>query len=147
MSNAKSITILLVEDNPADVDLVREAFADAKISNHLYVCEDGIDTLDFLYQRNGYEDAPQPDLVMLDLNLPRMGGIEVMQEIAKDENLRTIPIVVMTTSDNEEDIQRSYQNFANCYVKKPLDFAQFFSVVQMIENFWLTVVKLPTNLK
>jgi len=140
-----SINILLVEDNPADVDLTREAFEEAKLRNTLYVCTDGIEALDFLYRRDGYSNVPRPDIILLDLNMPRMSGQEVLIEISKDQNLRAIPLVVLTTSDDEKDIANSYANNANCYITKPVDFTQFFDVVKSIESFWLTVVKLPAT--
>lgn len=139
------INILLVEDNPADVDLTREAFDEAKLCNRLYVCSDGIEAMDFLYQKGNYVDAPRPDIILLDLNMPRMSGQEVLQEISKKEHLRSIPLVVLTTSDDEKDIASSYANSANCYITKPVDFTQFFEVVKSIESFWLTVVKLPAS--
>lgn len=143
MENLTPINILLVEDNPADIDLTKEAFADAKLNNKLYVCEDGVEAMDFLYQRNTYTDVPRPDLILLDLNMPRKTGLEVLEEIYHDKKLLSIPIVILTTSEYEGDITRSYDFCANCYITKPVDFNQFMEVVQKIQNFWLTVVKLP----
>lgn len=144
MISNSPITILLVEDNPADIDLTKEAFEEAKLCNTLYTCADGIEAMDFLHQRNEYTDVPRPDIILLDLNMPRMSGQEVLQAISKEENLRSIPLVVLTTSDDEKDIAASYANSANCYITKPVDFSQFFEVIKSIEDFWLTVVKLPT---
>lgn len=139
------INILLVEDNPADVDLTIEAFQDAKLHNEMFVCGDGLDAQEFLYQRGVYKDKPRPDLILLDLNMPRMNGHEFLQVINKDKLLRSIPIVVLTTSSNEQDVVASYENCANCFITKPVNFGQFFAVIQAIESFWLTVVKLPGN--
>lgn len=140
---AKPIEILLVEDNPGDVRLTKEAFRDNKIKNNMFVAEDGERALDFLYQRNGYEDAIRPDLILLDLNLPKLDGRQVLQEIKEDPRLRRIPVVVLTTSEATEDIVRTYDLHANSYVTKPVDFAQFIKVVHTIEDFWFSVVKLP----
>lgn len=145
MNRIDPVEILLVEDSPADVDLTREAFEEGKLKNNLHVCKDGVEALDYLYQRNGYEDAVRPDLILLDLNMPRMNGHEVMQQLDKDQNLRTIPIVVLTTSDDQWDIVQSYENSANCYITKPVGLNQFMSVIQSIEDFWFSVVKLPRN--
>jgi CheY-like chemotaxis protein len=141
----RPVEILLVEDNPGDVRLTREAFKEAKISNALHVACDGAEALDFLYRRNSHANAPRPDLILLDLNLPKKDGREVLAEVKADTELRRIPIVVLTTSKAEEDIVRSYDLHANCYITKPVDFDQFVEVVKSIEGFWLTVVKLPCN--
>ncbi|HSW08310.1 response regulator [Aquabacterium sp.] len=140
----RAIEILMVEDNPGDVRLTREAFKDGRIWNRLHVVEDGLAALDFLYRRGTHADAPRPDLILLDLNLPRMDGREVLSVIKADPLLRIIPVVVLTTSQAEEDVLRAYHLSANCYVTKPVDFEQFIRVVQAIENFWLTVVRLPS---
>lgn len=137
--------ILLVEDNPGDVDLVREAITDNKVCNDLYVAVDGVEALDFLYRRGRFPEAPRPDLILLDLNLPRKDGREVLAEIKADEHLRRIPVVVLTTSKQEEDILRAYNLSANCYVTKPLDLDQFLHVVKSIDSFWLGIVALPTE--
>lgn len=137
------IEILMVEDNPDDVDLTREALRDVKMINCLHVVEDGVEALSFLRQENGYAGSPRPDLILLDLNLPRKDGREVLAEIKSDENLRRIPVVVLTTSQAEEDIYRTYDLHANCYVQKPVDLEQFVKVVRAFEEFWLTIVKLP----
>ncbi len=137
------IEILLVEDNPGDVDLTREALADAKVRNRLHVVDDGAKAIDFLYKKGEYADAPRPDIILLDLNLPKKDGRQVLEEIKTDPQLTEIPVVILTTSQAEEDILRSYQLHANCYITKPVDFKQFMHVVQLIEDFWLTIVKLP----
>ncbi len=136
------ISILLVEDNPGDVRLTVEALKEGKILNQMAVVADGIEAMDFL--RNS-DNQTRPDLIMLDLNLPRMSGREVLAAIKADEALRRIPVVVLTTSDSEQDILDSYNMHANCYVTKPVDLEQFIKVVRSIEEFWLTVVKLPSN--
>jgi len=138
-----AIEILLVEDNPGDVELTREALATAKISNRLHVVEDGADATDFLFRRGKFADAPEPDIILLDLNLPTKDGRQVLSEIKADPNLAKIPIVVLTTSQADEDILRAYQLHANCYITKPIDFNQFLRIVAAIEEFWLSVVKLP----
>ncbi len=141
----QSIEILLVEDNPGDVDLTREALEDAKVRNCLHVAEDGEEALDFLYKRGKFAGVPRPDLILLDLNLPKKDGREVLKEIKADPELTDIPVVVLTTSQADEDILRAYQLHANCYISKPVNFKQFLTVVKAIEEFWLTVVKLPKN--
>jgi chemotaxis family two-component system response regulator Rcp1 len=137
------IEILLVEDNPADARLTREALRESKISNRLHAVGDGEQALRFLRREGEHADAPRPDLVLLDLNLPRMSGREVLEQVKEDPDLRRIPVVVLTTSEAEEDIVRSYDLHANAYVRKPVDFDQFTEVVRLIEDFWFTVVKLP----
>jgi two-component system, chemotaxis family, response regulator Rcp1 len=139
----KEIEVLLVEDNPGDIQLTKEAFLEGKMHNNLNVVMDGVQAMAFLRKEGKYKDAPRPDLILLDLNLPKMDGREVLAEIKKDEKLMTIPVVILTTSAAEEDIVRTYNLHANCYITKPVDFAQFMNVVQSIENFWLTLVKLP----
>ncbi len=140
---AKCVDILLVEDSPADVRLTQEALKEAKVRNHLYVAEDGVEALDFLRRQGRHGDAPTPDLILLDLNLPCKDGREVLAELKEDPNLRRIPVVILTTSRAEEDILRTYNLHANCYITKPVDLDQFMKVVRSIEDFWLTVVKLP----
>jgi two-component system, chemotaxis family, response regulator Rcp1 len=139
----RAIEILMVEDNPGDVRLTREALKDHKVWNELHVVEDGVLALDFLHHRPPYTEAPRPDLVLLDLNLPRKDGREVLAAIKGDDGLKTIPVVILTTSQAEEDVVRAYKLNANCYVTKPVDFDQFTRIVQAIEHFWLTVVTLP----
>jgi two-component system, chemotaxis family, response regulator Rcp1 len=141
----RMIDILLVEDNPGDVRLTREVFKDSKLRNQLFVCGDGEEALDFLHRRGRHAAVPRPDIVLLDLNLPRKDGREVLAEIKADPRLRTIPIVVLTTSDNDLDILRSYQLYANSYITKPVDLAQFVRVVSSIQDYWLEIVKLPNH--
>ena len=141
--NAKDIEILLVEDNPGDVRLTMEALKDCKMRNTLYVVEDGEEALSFLYKKGKYADAPHPDLILLDLNLPKKNGKEVLLEIKEHPKLKRIPVVILTTSKAEEDILKTYDLHANCYITKPVDFDQFISVVRKIEDFWFTIVKLP----
>lgn len=141
----KPIDILLVEDNPGDVDLAREALHDKKINNRLYVVGDGEAAMDFLHKTNGFEDAPRPDLILLDLNLPRKDGREVLADIKAHSDLKRIPVVVLTTSENEEDILKSYNLHANCYITKPIDLNQFVKVVRSIEAFWFSIVALPPH--
>ena len=143
MENLSVVDVLLVEDDPGDVVLIKEAFEFNKVHNALHIVSDGVEALDFLYRRNGYENARRPDLVLLDLNLPRKDGREVLAEVKTDKSLRTIPIVVLTTSEAEEDILRSYDLHANAYVTKPVDFDRFIEVVRLIDDFFVTVVKLP----
>jgi CheY-like chemotaxis protein len=140
---SKPIEILMVEDNPGDVRLTREALKHGKVSNTMHVVEDGVAALDFLYRRGAYGKAPRPDLILLDLNLPKKNGREVLQEIKQDTHLKTIPVVILTTSQAEEDVLRAYSLHANCYITKPVDFIQFTKIVRTIEEFWLTIVTLP----
>jgi chemotaxis family two-component system response regulator Rcp1 len=139
----KPIEILLVEDNPGDVRLTIEGLKEAKVYNNLHVARDGIEALRFLYQEGPHSDAPRPDLILLDLNLPRKDGREVLAEIKADKSLKRIPVIVLTTSQDEEDIFKTYDLHANCYITKPLDFEQFMHVVQSVEDFWLSVVTFP----
>lgn len=137
------IDILLVEDSPGDVGLTKEALRESKVKNSLNVVSDGIEALAFLRKQGRYAGAPRPDLILLDLNLPRKDGREVLEEIKNDPRLKAIPVVVLTTSAAEQDIVRSYNLHANSYVTKPVDFDQFLRVVHVIEDFWLAIVKLP----
>ena len=139
----RPIEILMVEDNPGDVRLTREALKGGKVLNQLHVVEDGVAALDFLYRRAPHQNAIRPDLILLDLNLPKMDGREVLSRIKSDDALKVIPVVVLTTSQAEEDVLRAYRLSANCYVTKPVDLYQFNRIVQAIEEFWLTVVSLP----
>lgn len=141
----KPIEILLVEDNPGDVRLTIEALKDAKVVNHLSVAKDGIEALALLHREGPYADAARPDLILLDLNLPLKDGREVLAEIKSDEHLKRIPVVILTTSTAEEDILKTYNLHANCYISKPVDLDQFIGVVRSIEDFWFTVVKLPNG--
>jgi chemotaxis family two-component system response regulator Rcp1 len=137
------IEILLVEDNPGDVRLTVEALKDAKVHNNLHVAEDGVEAMVFLRREGKYADAPRPDLILLDLNLPKKDGREVLAEIKGDPDLRRIPVVILTISQDEEDILRSYNLHANCYITKPVNLSQFLKVVKSVEEFWFTIVKLP----
>lgn len=141
----RAIEILMVEDNPGDVRLTREALKGGKIWNQLHVVEDGVAALNFLRRSAPHEDAPRPDLILLDLNLPKKDGREVLATIKADESLKLIPVVILTTSQAEEDVIKAYALNANCYVTKPVDFLQFTRIVQAIESFWLTVVTLPPS--
>jgi chemotaxis family two-component system response regulator Rcp1 len=137
------IEILLVEDNPGDVRLTIEALKEGKVANKINVAADGIEALAFLRREGKYENAPKPDLILLDLNLPKKNGREVLAEIKMDSRLKCIPVVILTSSQAEKDIVTTYNLHANCYITKPVDFGQFIDVVKSIENFWFTVVKLP----
>lgn len=141
----KPIEILLVEDNPGDVRLTKEALKEAKVINNLTVLKDGVEALAFLRQEGPYAAAKRPHLILLDLNLPRKDGREVLAQIKADDALRRIPVVVLTTSEDEQDVLKSYNLHANCYVTKPVDLERFIKVVQSIEDFWLGIVVLPAN--
>ena len=139
----KPVEILLAEDNPGDVMLTRKALEQGKLANNLHVTTDGVDALEFLRQDGEYEDAPRPDLILLDLNMPRKDGQEVLEELRADDELRRIPVVVLTSSESKEDIVRSYELNANAYLTKPVDFDGFVEIVNRLENFWFQVVKFP----
>jgi chemotaxis family two-component system response regulator Rcp1 len=139
----KPVDILLIEDNPGGVDLAREALDDSKMNNMLYVVADGEEALEFLYKQGQYMQAPRPDLIILDLNLPKKDRREVLAEIKADDRLRRIPVVILTTSRAEKDVLKTYNLHANCYVTKPLDLEQFLHVVRSIQSFWLSIVVLP----
>ncbi len=141
-SAPRAVEILLVEDSPSDTELTVEALKEAKIQNHLSIVEDGVDAMDFLRRRGRFAGAPRPDFIMLDLNLPRKDGREVLAEMKSDPDLKAIPVVVLTTSSAEQDVHRAYQLDANCYITKPVDFDQFLNVVRSIESFWLLIVTL-----
>ena len=141
--NGRQIEILLVEDSPGDIRLTQEALADAKIHNRMSVVNDGIQALEFLCNEGDNPDAPRPDLILMDLNMPRMDGRECLEKIKADEKLKSIPVVILTTSEAERDIAQSYQLQANCYISKPVDLDQFIEVVAAIEQFWFSIVKLP----
>ena len=145
LQTLNSIEILLIEDSPSDANLTMQSLQQAKITNRLHWVEEGEAAMDFLYQRGEYINAPRPDLIVLDLNLPGMDGREILADVKADPDLRRIPVVVLTTSSNEEDVFRSYDLNANCYVTKPFNVQQFIQVVQLISDFWLTAVKLPTE--
>jgi two-component system, chemotaxis family, response regulator Rcp1 len=138
-----AIDVLLVEDSPGDVRLTREAFKDAKVKVNLHVANDGAEAMEFLLRTGKHESAPRPDLVLLDLNLPKKNGREVLTDIKQSEALRSIPVVILTTSAADADIERSYHSYANCYISKPVSLEGFLEVVKSIDSFWLTVVKLP----
>ncbi len=139
----RPIEILLVEDSPSDTDLTIEALHEGQIPSNLSHVEDGVEAMEFLNRKNTYADAPRPDLILLDLNLPRKDGREVLEELKSDPDLRTIPVVVLTTSKDDQDVVQAYQLQANCYIAKPVDFIQFVNVVRAIEHFWLEVATLP----
>ncbi|MFC4447549.1 response regulator [Halorussus aquaticus] len=141
----EAIEILLVEDNPGDVRLTKEALKQGDVLNNLHVVKDGVEAMAFLRREGEYEGTPQPDLILLDLNLPRKDGTEVLEEIDEDRELRRIPVVVLTSSEAEEDIAKSYELHANAYITKPVDIDQFIEVAQNLEQFWLSIVKLPPN--
>ena len=137
------IEILLVEDNPGDVLLTQESLSDSKVNNTLHVVKDGVEAMAFVRRQREYADRPRPDLILLDLNLPRMDGREVLEELKSDEDLRRIPVVILTTSSQQDDVVQAYNAHANCYITKPIDLEQFMKVVRTIESFWLEIVKLP----
>ena len=139
------IEILMVEDSPSDVFLTKEAIKEAKLLNNLHVVQDGVEAMDFLRKQNQFTKVPRPDLILLDLNLPRKDGREVLAEVKTDAKLKSIPIVVLTSSEADEDILKAYGLHANCYITKPVDFGRFKEVVRSIENFWLTIVTLPKH--
>jgi two-component system response regulator len=143
--DATPIEILLVEDNPGDARLTREALKDSKVRNNLSVVGDGVDALRYLRHEGEFASAPRPDIILLDLNLPRLDGREVLREIKIDEMLRRIPVVILTTSDDEHDILAAYDLYANCYITKPVDFQRFIQIVKTIENFWFSIVRLPPD--
>ena len=145
MNTFNSVNILLVEDNPGDVRLTKEAFKEAKVNNNLHIVSDGVEALDFLRRKGKYIGAPRPDIILLDLNMPKKNGREVLAEIKADPDLMRIPVLVLTISQAEEDILKSYNLHANCYIQKPVDINKFIDVVKSIEGFWLTIVKLPSG--
>ena len=142
---SEDIQILLVEDNPGDVRLTVEALRGARVANELHVVGNGEEAIDYLRKRGAHVDAPRPDIVLLDLNLPRLDGRDVLADIKSDPELATIPIIVLTSSTAEADIQRSYELHANCYISKPVDFTEFFAAVRSLEGFWLKIVRLPAR--
>jgi chemotaxis family two-component system response regulator Rcp1 len=144
-STVRPREILLIEDSPSDADLAREALGQGKILNNLHFVEDGVEAMKFLRRKEPYLRVPRPDLILLDLNLPKKTGVEVLTEIKTDQSLRLIPVVILSTSAAQEDIIQSYSLHANCYITKPVDFVQFTKVIMLIEEFWLAVVQLPVN--
>ncbi len=143
MENLKIVEILLIEDNPGDAWFTQAALKGGKLRNNLHMVYDGAEASDFLFKRNQYSNAPRPDLIILDLNLPKKNGQEVLAEIKADPSLKSIPVIVLTISKAEEDIIRSYKLHANCFLNKPIDLNKFLEVVKSIEDIWLTIVKLP----
>ena len=143
----KPVEILLIEDNPGDVRLTKEALKEGKVTNNLQVVKNGEEALDCLFQRGNFANCKRPDIILLDLNLPKIDGREVLKIIKTDGKLKQIPVVVLTTSKAEEDILKSYNYHANCYITKPIDMNEFLNVIRMTEDFWLTIVKLPTRLE
>jgi two-component system, chemotaxis family, response regulator Rcp1 len=141
--SSRGVEILLVEDNPGDVRLTREALLEGKLQNTLHVVDDGLKALAFLRQEGVYAESPRPDLILLDLNLPRMSGTELLAHLKTDKGLKNIPVVILTSSRAEQDVLRAYELRANCYVTKPVDLDQFITVVKSIENFWFNIVRLP----
>ena len=140
---ARPIEILLVEDSPGDVRLTREALKEGKVRNNLHTVPDGVEALAFLRREARFSNVPRPDLILLDLNMPKKDGREVLKEVKDDPTLRSIPVVVLTTSKSDEDVLKSYDLHANCYIPKPVELDHFITVIQSIEDFWLTIVKLP----
>lgn len=143
MTNFRTTNILLVEDSLADIRLTQEALKECKLKLDLSIATDGEQAMDFLFHRNGFEDSKRPDLIILDLNLPKKDGREVLREIKSDDSLKKIPVVILTVSMEERDILQAYDTYVNCYITKPLDLDKFSEVVQSIENFWFTIVSLP----
>jgi CheY-like chemotaxis protein len=139
------IEILLIEDNPADVRLTQEAFREARINNNLHIVQDGVSAMAFMHKTAPYQNAPRPSLILLDLNLPKKDGREVLKELKTDPELRQIPVVILTTSGDEEDVLRSYDLHANAYLVKPIDVLKFVKMIHALENFWLSIVKLPSK--
>jgi CheY-like chemotaxis protein len=144
-NGGKIIDILLVEDNLGDARLAIEALKDSKVKNKIFHVEDGVKAMAFLYKQEKYADVPRPDLILLDLNMPKKDGREVLTEIKADDDLKRIPVVILTVSKAEEDVLKAYDLHANCFITKPIDLSQFMKVVKSIEDFWLTIVKLPPN--
>lgn len=144
-TTVRPIEILLIEDSPSDADLAREALGHGKILNNLHFVEDGVEAMKFLRRKEPYLSVPRPDLILLDLNLPKKSGVEVLTEIKTDQSLKLIPVVILSTSAAQEDIIKAYSLHANCYITKPVDFVQFTKVIRLIEEFWLAVVQLPVN--
>lgn len=143
MTNATAVEILLVEDNPGDARLTEEAFKDSRLLNSMHRVSDGVEALSYLRQEGQYATATRPDIILLDLNMPRKDGREVLAEIKEDPDLKSIPVVVLTTSDADTDVMKSYELHANCYITKPVDLEKFMNIVQRIEDFWLAIVRLP----
>ena len=139
------IEILLVEDNDGDIVLTKEAFKESKLHNNLSIVKDGVEAISFLKREGNYSDVPRPDIILLDLNLPKKNGVEVLNEIKNHPGLKMIPVVILTCSKNEDDIWETYKKHANCYITKPVDFEKFIHVIKSLNNFWLDIVKLPSG--
>ncbi|MFB3889527.1 MAG: response regulator [Candidatus Bathyarchaeia archaeon] len=144
-AETKSVDILLVEDNPGDVRLTKEALRDAKVLNEVYVARDGVEAMDFLHKANSFSKVPSPDLILLDLNLPRKDGREVLAEIKEDPTLKRIPVVILTTSKAEDDVFKTYNLHANAYITKPVDLNRFIEIMQTLKEFWFEIVSLPSK--
>ncbi len=144
-TNGRAVEILLVEDNPGDVRLTMETLKEGRLTNNVSVAGDGVEAMAFLQREGKYADAPRPDFILLDLNLPKKDGREVLEEIKEDPELRRIPVVILSTSTAHQDILRTYDLHANCYINKPVDLDEFIKVVRLVEDFWFTIVKLPSN--
>jgi CheY-like chemotaxis protein len=144
-AHTRPIEVLLVEDNPADVRLTQEAFKEGRVTNHLNIVNDGVEAMEFLRRTGVYQDAPKPDLILLDLNLPKKSGREVLAEIKADPMLRRIPVMILSTSKADQDLHKAYNLHANCYITKPVDLDQFMNVVRSIEHFWFNIVTLPPD--
>lgn len=143
--NKESVKILLVEDNPGDIELTKEAFIEAKFTNDLLIARDGEEALDFLFKRNNFKDAETPDIILLDLNLPKIDGREVLEEIKQSQGLKHIPVIILTSSQAEKDVLESYNLNANCYIVKPFNTDSFADIVKSIEHFWIEIVRLPSR--
>ena len=141
----KNAHVMLVEDNEGDIVLTKEVFKNSGLLNPLSVARDGEEALDFLYRRNQYAQAERPDLILMDVNIPKMNGKEILAIIKKDENLKTIPVIMLSTSSSEIDLNESYQNHANCFITKPLNYADFLKSIEEIKNFWFSIVTIPSN--
>ena len=141
----KPVEILLIEDNPGDILLTQKSLSDSKLMNNLHVVKDGEEAIGYLHKEGGFANAIRPDLILLDLNLPKKSGHEVLEELKSDKDLKRIPIVILSTSKSEKDILGSYNNYANCYIAKPVDLTQFHTIVKSIENFWFSIVTLPAK--
>lgn len=145
VSESKPIELLLVEDNLVDIKLTTRALKEGKVLNNVHIVRDGVEAMKFLFQQGEFAESPRPDLILLDLNMPRKDGREVLSEIKNDDDLKHIPVIVLTTSDAEQDVLRSYNLHANSYITKPVDFEQFVDAIRRFEEFWLTVVRLPSQ--
>ncbi|MDP1557911.1 MAG: response regulator [Nitrosomonas sp.] len=141
----RPINILMAEDNPTDVMLTKEALASSKIISELHIVDDGVEAIAFLYQQGKYIHVPRPDLILLDLNMPRKSGLEVLAELKQNMSLKSIPVIILTTSNSDEDIAEAYGHYTNCYIRKPMDFDSFIQIIQSVQHFWFQIVTLPTK--